>query len=287
MGFFDGVHIGHRRIIDETLATAAHNDAAAVVVTFDAHPSTVVAPSRVPPLLQTLPQRLRTIAAEGVGTILLFHFDGPFSRQPADGFIRSLVRDLPGVLSIHVGANFHFGFRRSGNVAVLSNLGQELGFTVHGISAVTASGEPVSSTRIRDAVGAGQLDLASALLDRPYSLAGRIVHGDGLGRQLGFPTANIDTTGLVIPPGGVYLVQSGCAAPSLKGVLNIGVRPTLNDPTPRLQVEAHLLGFDGDLYGQELELVFRRKIRDERKFPSLEALRAQIARDVEFARSAE
>ena len=286
IGFFDGVHVGHQRIISETVADARREGALALVVTFDVHPSTIVAPQRVPPLLQTLPQRLRTIGDQGADAILLLHFDEAFSRQTGEVFVRKLAGDLRYIHSVRVGANFYFGFHRSGNVALLSQLGKELGFSVDALAPVTLDGKPVSSTRLRDSVRAGDLKLASRMLNRPYSLAGTVVRGDGLGRQLGFPTANIDTTGLVLPPGGVYLAHTRGLEPSRRAMVNIGLRPTLNDPAPQLRVEAHLIGFEGDLYGKELELEFGRKVRDEQKFPSLEALRTQIARDVEFASSA-
>ncbi|HWI58738.1 MAG TPA: riboflavin kinase, partial [Bacillota bacterium] len=170
--------------------------------------------------------------------------------------------------------------KRSGNVELLKRLGAELGFTVHGLAAVALDGLPVSSTRIREAIRAGNLDGASQMLGRAYSIAGKVVRGDCLGRQLGFPTANLDTTGLVLPPTGVYAVQAETSGQHYRSVLNIGYRPTVNNPQPALRVEAHLLGFEGDLYGQELEVVFVEKLREEKRFGSLEALREQIALDI-------
>ena len=219
-----------------------------------------------------------------------------------------------------------FGHKRGGNVALLKKLGKEMNFTVHGLAAVSLDGKPVSSTRIREAIVAGDLDDASQMLGRAYSLAGAVVRGDRLGHELGFPTANIDATGLALPPNGVYaahvsipsLLSAGSALRTLnalrpstdpegsvscvvpfhtprpsplalpktyRAVLNIGTRPTLQNPDPQLRVEVHLLDFEGDLYGQELEIIFVERLRAEKKFASLTELRAQIARDIADAQS--
>jgi riboflavin kinase/FMN adenylyltransferase len=163
---------------------------------------------------------------------------------------------------------------------LLRRLGAELNFLVRGTAAVSLDGKTVSSTRIREAIACGHLDDASQMLGRAYSLAGTVVRGDGLGRQLGFPTANMHVSGLVLPPGGVYAVQALVGGKAWRAVLNIGFRPTLKNPARQLQVEAHLIDFHGDLYGQELELVFVERLRDEKKFSSLTELREQIARDI-------
>jgi riboflavin kinase/FMN adenylyltransferase len=255
-----------------------------VAVTFDRHPSVVVAPDRVPPLIYSLPQKLRAVAALGVDVTWLIHFDEAFSQRTGAEFIRDLAQDFGNLHSVCVGADFHFGHKRSGNVAVLRELGEELGFVVHGLSAVALDGQTISSTRIRDAIRAGQLDAASQMLGRNYSICGTVRKGDQLGRKLGFPTANLDVTGLVLPPNGVYAIHVLARGKTHRAVLNIGVRPTLQSPAPELHVEAHLLDFNADLYGQELELSFVRWLRDEQKFPALDALRQQIARDIAAAR---
>jgi riboflavin kinase/FMN adenylyltransferase len=179
-----------------------------------------------------------------------------------------------------------FGHRRSGNVALLKTLGAELNFTVHGLAAVALDGQTVSSTRIRDAVRAGDFDAAGQMLGRTYSLSGAVAHGDKLGGQLGFPTANLDTTGVLLPPTGVYAAQVSVGEKIHRAVLNLGVRPSVKNPAPQLRLEVHLLDFSGDLYGQELEITFTPKLRDEQKFSSLEELKAQIARDIAAARAA-
>jgi riboflavin kinase/FMN adenylyltransferase len=284
IGVFDGVHLGHQQILRQTIADAHQHESRSVVLTFDRHPNTVVAPARVPPMIYSLTQKLRTLESLGVEALLLLHFDEAFSLQTGDDFVRGLVRDLGPIQSICVGANFSFGHKRSGNVDVLRRLGAELQFTVHGLSSVALDGRPVSSTRIRTAIQAGDFYAAGQMLGRPYATAGMVMRGDGLGRQLGFPTANLDTQGLVLPPRGVYGAHVETGGRTHRAVVNLGLRPTLGNPATGLRLEAHLLDFQGELYGQELELVWLEKLRDEQKFASLEALREQIARDIEASK---
>lgn len=284
LGFFDGVHLGHQQIIRQTIADARQHEALSLVITFDRHPNTVVAPERVPPLIYSLPQKLKQIELLGVDALLLLQFDKAFSLQTGEEFIRALSRDLGQIRSICVGANFSFGHKRSGNVESLRRLGAELNFSVHGMAAVSLAGKTVSSTRIREAITAGKLDAASQMLGRPYSLSGEVVRGDGLGRQLGFPTANLLTDGLVLPPKGVYAVRAELPHGSFRAVLNIGIRPTLQSRRPQVQVEAHLLDFSEDLYGRMLEVVLVDKLRNECKFNSMQELREQIAKDILEAR---
>src|ERR1044071_22267 len=283
LGFFDGVHLGHQQIVRQTVHDSRLHDGVALVITFDQHPNTVVAPERVPPLIYSLPQKLKAIAELGADSLLLIHFDKQFSRQTGEEFVRGLARELKTVQSICVGAEFVFGYKRGGDVNLLKRLGAELNFTVHGLSAVSLDGKVVSSTRIRETIQAGDLAPASQMLGRAYSLAGKVIRGDGLGKQLGFPTANIDFNGLVVPPKGVYAVHAENADGRWRAVLNIGLRPTLQNPNPKLQVEAHLMDFHGDLYEQELEITFLNKLREEKKFGSLKELREQISKDIEAA----
>ncbi len=286
IGVFDGVHLGHQQVIRQTLADARQHEGVPVVITFDRHPNAIVAPERVPPMLYSLPQKLRAIESLGVTNTLLIRFDRSFSEQTGEQFIRRLACDFGHLHSVCVGSEFTFGHKRSGNVALLKQLGAELKFTVHGLAAIALDGEAVSSTRIREAVRAGDFDAASQMLGREYSVAGSVVRGDQLGRKLGFPTANLDVTGLVLPPNGVYAVHARVRGGDLRGALNLGLRPTLASPTPRLQCEVHLLDFAEEIYGEELELTFATKLRDERKFSSLDALKAQIAADIAAARAA-
>jgi riboflavin kinase/FMN adenylyltransferase len=283
IGFFDGVHLGHQQIIRQTITDARQHEALALSVTFDCHPSSVVAPERAPALIYPLAQKLQVIESLGVDATLLVHFDKEFSQQSGECFIRSLARDAGQIRSICVGANFVFGHKRTGNVELLRKLGAELGFVVHGLAAVALDGKAVSSTRIRQAIAAGNLDAAGQMLGRGYSLVGKVVPGDQLGRKLGFPTANVDIVGLVVPPSGVYAAQAKSGGVFHRAVVNIGSRPTLQNSQPQLRVEAHLLDFEDDLYGQDLELVFIEKLREEKKFPSIADLRDQIARDISDA----
>jgi riboflavin kinase/FMN adenylyltransferase len=280
IGVFDGMHLGHQQIIRQTISDARQHDAMAVVLTFDRHPNSIVAPDRVPPLIYSLPQKLRAMESLGADAVLLIQFDKKFSEQTGDEFIRSLAREFGKIHSVCVGADFVFGHKRSGNAAFLKKLGTELNFIVHGSAAVSLDGEIVSSTRIREVIRAGDFDAASQMLGRPYAISGRVVEGDRLGRQLGFPTANLDATNLMLPPNGVY---SGCAklnAKLYRVALNIGLRPTAASGKPQLRVEAHLLDFSGELYGEELEVELGEKLRDEQKFASVTELRKQIARDI-------
>ena len=285
IGVFDGVHLGHQQVIRQTLGDARQHEGVPVVITFDRHPNAVVAPDRVPPMLHSLPQKLRAIESLGIANTLLIRFDRAFSEQTGEQFIRSLARDFGHLHSVCVGSEFTFGHKRSGNVALLKQLGAELKFIVHGLAAVSLDGEPVSSTRIREAVRTGDLDSASQMLGREYSIAGSVIRGDQLGRKLGFPTANLEVAGLILPPNGVYAVHARVAGREHRGALNLGLRPTLANPTPRLQCEVHLLDFAEEIYGEELELTFATKLRDEQKVPDLAALQSQIHRDLAAARA--
>jgi riboflavin kinase/FMN adenylyltransferase len=284
IGTFDGVHLGHQQVIRQAVADARQHEGLAVVVTFDRHPNSIVAPDRVPPQIYSQPQKLRAIASLGVDATLIIPFTREFSALSAEDFVRELVTQLAPVQSICVGSSFVFGRKRSGDVALLQRLGKELNFVVHGIAAVALDSEMVSSTRIREAVRTGEFSRASQMLGREYALAGLVTHGDEMGQKLGFPTANLDARGLLVPPNGVYAAHASVAGARHRAAVNIGLRPTLASPVPELRVEAHLLDFHSDLYGQEMELTFVAKLRDEQKFPSLEELRAQITRDVAAAR---
>jgi riboflavin kinase / FMN adenylyltransferase len=284
IGVFDGVHLGHQQVIRQSVFDARQHEGLALVVTFDRHPNEVVAPKRTPPLIYSLPQKLRVIASFEVEAALLVHFDRAFSEIPAEQFIRDLVRDLGQVYSVCVGSTFTFGHKRRGDVSLLERLGGELGFKVHGLSALALDGERVSSTRIREAIRRGNLDGASQMLGRAYSLSGTVVEGDHLGKQIGFPTANLNVAGLVLPPPGVYAAHADLRGQTFRAAVNIGSRPTLGNSGPS-RVEVHLLDFFEDIYGEEVEIAFVDKLREEQKFPSLDALKEQIARDIESART--
>lgn len=285
IGVFDGVHLGHQQIIRQTIADAHQHDAIALVMTFDRHPNSIVAPERVPWLIYSPTQKMRTIESLGTNAMLEIRFDKSFSEKTGEGFIRELADGLGKIQSVCVGADFVFGHRRSGNVTLLKKLGAELSFLVHGLSAVSLDGRVVSSTRIREAIRAGDFDAASQMLGRPYAISGGIVEGDRRGRELGFPTANLDAGGLELPPNGVYFGSTKLRGKRHRVALNIGFRPTVAADKPQLRVEAHLLDFDGNVYGEELEVEIAGKLREERKFASPAELREQIAKDIAQVRA--
>jgi riboflavin kinase/FMN adenylyltransferase len=255
-----------------------------VAVTFDRHPSSVLAPDQAPPLVYPLEKRLEVLRDSGMRAALLLHFDLALSRVAARDFIGGLAEGFGRLASVSVGANFAFGHRRAGDLRLLQEMSVPLGFQARDIQPVLVAGEAVSSTRLRDAIRAGRFDLAGDLLGRPYSLVGRVVSGDQLGRRIGFPTANLDVSGLVTPPPGVYAARVCSGSVWHAAAVNIGHRPTVASPESPLRVEAHLLDFEGDLAGSSLELVFLAKTREEIKFPSLEALQARIRDDIAFVR---
>ena len=285
IGMFDGVHLGHQQVLRQAIEDSHQHEARSVAVTFDRHPASVIAQGRATALLQTRDQRLRAIESLGIDAVLLIEFDTAFSRKPGATFVRELTDGFSAIHSICVGAKFTFGHKRDGNVELLRTLGQVLGFHVHGLQAVSLDGQAVSSTRIRAAVRDGHLDAAGQMLGRTFAIEGTVIEGDRRGRELGFPTANLDTDGLVLPPNGVYAAHVRLGQEAHRAVLNIGLRPTLAKPEPTLQVEAHLLDFDGELYGQVMEIEFVEQLRDEQRFDSTDELAAQISRDIEHART--
>lgn len=284
IGVFDGVHLGHRQVLQQTLDEAGQREGIPIAITFDVHPAKILFPERAPRMIYPLEKKLALLEALGFEHALLIRFTPEFSRIEAGDFIRDLANGFKPLSGICVGSGFTFGRRRSGNVELLHRLGSELSFTVSDLAAVALDAERVSSTRIRKAVAEGRLGDASQMLGRSYTLGGSVIHGDQLGRQLGFPTANLDVADLVIPPPGVYAAHALHARGNHRAAVNIGMRPTLSNPNPCLHVEAHLTGFDGDLYGQSLELQFVRRLRSEMKFPNLNALKEQIAKDVALVR---
>ncbi len=280
IGFFDGVHLGHQHILRQTISDAAEHGALSVAVTFDRHPNVIVAPARVPPLIYPLSKKLRVLESLAVDAACVLPFDNAFSAKSGEQFCRDLAAGFNRLESVSVGRAFVFGHRRSGDVDLLKSMGEKLRFRVHPVAELKLDGEPVSSTRVRELVAAGDFDMAGQMLGRPYTLAARVVKGAGVGRQLGFPTANLDVTGLLTPPGAVYAARAEIGGQTYRAAVNIGRRPTVEAAAANLQVEAHLLDFEADLVDRDLEITFIQKLRDEQKFPSLAALRGQIARDV-------
>ncbi len=281
-GVFDGVHPGHRAVLQCALDAARSVGGTAVALTFDPHPSKILRPENSARLLTSTRHKLRLMEEFGMTAVLVIPFDKAFAAVEAEDFLRGLTAAAPQLVRICVGKGWRFGHERRGDGALLRLMGQELGFETSEVESVQIDGTTVSSTMIRKMVEAGDLSGVRRFLGRNYSVLGTVMPGDGLGRQLGFPTANLAAHNEQFPPDGVYSVRVRTDAADLSGVANIGTRPTVKSGGERL-LEIHLIGFDGDLYGQDVEAEFLRFLRPEQKFPDLAALRAQIAVDVESA----
>lgn len=291
IGAFDGVHRGHRQVITTLRGLAAERDLRTVVVTFDRHPASVVRPDSAPLLLTDLDQKLELLADCGVDATFVVRFDEERSGQSAEDFV---IADLVGSLRtelVTVGSDFHFGKGRAGNVGMLQEMGARLGFETLAHELVDLDGNPsdhsVSSTRIRAALRSGDLEAANAMLGRPHEVRGVVGHGDGRARDLGFRTANLAVPeAICLPADGIY--AGWCRTPDGRDhacAISLGRRPTFYEFADTSLLEAHLLDFDGDLYGQELAVRFVARLRDERKFDSVEALIEQMGRDVDRCRS--
>jgi riboflavin kinase/FMN adenylyltransferase len=285
IGVFDGVHLGHRAVIERALSDARKEKGTAVVVTFDPHPIRLLRPDQAPRLLTSTPHKIRLIRALGVERLLIIPFDRTFAATAPADFIRALAAAARPLREICVGFEWSFGKNRAGNLALLDKLGHELGFDEIGVPAVEVEGQVVSSTLIRRAVEAGDLAEAARFLGRDYTILGTVTKGAQLGRTLGFPTANLSAHNEQFPPNGVYAVEIALGDRRLRGVVNIGVRPTIENTGGERVIEVHLFDFAEDIYGEDLEITFRRFLRPEQKFPSLDALREQIAADVVSARA--
>jgi riboflavin kinase/FMN adenylyltransferase len=286
VGNFDGVHRGHQALVAAARARARASSGTAVALTFDPHPARVVDPRNAPPALMTLDQRAEVLGGLGVDALVVVPFDADRAAQPADEFAREVLADTLGARAVVVGATFRFGRGRAGDAALLSRLGGTLGFEVVPIPPVEHGGSPISSTRIREELQAGRVEEAGALLGRPFFVDGRVVRGDGRGRTLGIPTANLDVVNEVLPARGVYAgwcrtLDAG-ASPRWPAVVNLGHRPTFAGS--QTTVEAHLLEGEPDLYGRLLRLEFAARLREERRFPGPEALIEQIRQDIARAR---
>jgi riboflavin kinase / FMN adenylyltransferase len=289
VGNLDGVHRGHQALVAATIENARRRGRAAVVLTLDPHPARLLAPDRAPAAIMTLAQKAESLEALGVDALLVLPFTQAVAAQVPRVFAASvLVRDLAASVVV-VGENFRFGHDRVGTLATLEELGRELGFEVAGVPAVLHEGVPVSSSRIRQAISQGQVEEAALMLGRPHRLDGQVVEGEGRGRTIGVPTANVLPYNEIRPGKGVYAchVRLGPGGPGpgpadLRAVVNVGERPTFGGIGTT--IEAHLLDFQGDLYGQTLRLEFAARIRGEQRFASADELVAQIQRDIASAR---
>ena len=283
LGNFDGVHRGHRKILDRLHRVAGERGATSVVMTFDPHPPRVVRPDRAPALLMTKAQKLAAIAAAGVQGAAIVRFTQELSHWEPETFVKTVLVDWLHVSEVWVGANFLFGHDRTGNFSMLRDLGARYGFKAEKIDPVRYKDFVVSSTRVRRLVSEGRMDEAGALLGHEYVLDGTVMRGDQRGRTIGFPTANLCTENELLPPHGVYATTVQIRDVMHASVTNIGVRPTV-DNSGRTTIESHIFNFDRDLYGVSIRLGFVQRLRDERAFESLEQLQAQIAADCARAR---
>lgn len=283
IGNFDGVHLGHQAILVSVTTAAKARSAPSLVVTFDPHPLAVVAPSRRPKLLQTRRQKLETLESCGLDGVLILPFDRELASLDGEGFFGSYLAERLRFASVHVGRNFRFGRARGGDLQMLESIGKSRGFRVVGVPHVEVGDETVSSSAIRLAVEAGDVERARAMLGRPYAIAGRVVRGEGRGRLMEFPTANLAVENELLPRRGVYVTETAAFATRVPSITNIGVRPTFGGTT--LAVETHLIDVDEDLYDERLEVRFLARLRDERKFGGPGELADQIARDRAAAQS--
>ncbi len=282
-GVFDGVHRGHRKVLQAVLAWARERGVSAMVVTFDRHPAEVLSGKPVP-LVSPLGERLRLIGELGIDFCLVLNFTREFAKTSAEEFVRDVVAGRVGAAGIVLGHDSRFGRDRAGDIDVLSRLGGDLGLEVRNCEPEHVRGRPVSSSLVREAIFAGRLEEARFLLERPPSVIGTAVRGDRRGTALGFPTANLELHHAVRPPPGVYAAEVPLDGRAWRGVVNIGTRPTFGAGAVE-GLEVHLLDYPGgDLYGRVLEVRFLSRIRDERKFESADALRKQIQADIDSVR---
>lgn len=284
LGNFDGMHRGHQKILDRVRRRATERGAAAVAVTFDPHPPRIVRPDKAPPLIMTHAQKLEALERAGMDAVAVVRFTEDLSRWEPDVFVETVVVDWLEASEVWVGANFLFGHERAGNFTLLRSLGARLGFRAEKIDPVRYKEFVVSSTRVRRLVAEGRVDEAAALLGHPFCLDGIVRPGDARGRTIGFPTANLETDNELIPPVGVYATTATVDEVVHPAVTNVGQRPTFGDEGPRT-IETHIFDLTRDLYGVPLRLAFVQRLRDERRFENVEALKAQIASDCEQARA--
>jgi riboflavin kinase/FMN adenylyltransferase len=283
IGNFDGVHLGHQALLQELLAAARERGLVAAVVIFEPHPRELFAPLQAPARLTSLREKLELFSGLGVERVHVCRFDAQFAKIGAAQFINVLHQELSARFVL-IGDDFRFGSGRSGDFALLEKIGAKDGFAVQAVHSFKQDGVRVSSTAIRAALAAGQLRAAQRYLGRHYSISGRVVHGDGMGKKIGYPTANILIKPVRPPLSGIYVVNAHVEGLGvLRGVASLGVRPTVKDDAKPV-LEAHLFEFSQQIYRKHLRVEFLQKLRDEQKYPDLAALTRQIAADVEQAR---
>ena len=277
LGNFDGLHRGHQKIMERVKRGALEHGGCPMAMTFDPHPPRVVRPDKAPPLLMTKAQKLEALERSGLQAVAVVRFTHELSRWDPETFVRNVLVDWLHVAEVWVGANFLFGRNRSGNFSLLRTLGQKYGFRAEKIDPVRYKEFVVSSTRVRRLVSEGRMDEAGGLLGHPYYLDATVVEGRRKGREIGFPTANLCTENELVPPDGVYATTLTIDGVVRASLTNIGVRPTFGES--ERTIETHVLDFDGDLYGKPVRLAFVLRLRDERRFEDVDALRAQLEAD--------
>lgn len=277
LGNFDGVHLGHQGAIEQVLARANELGVPSVVVTFEPHPVSVLRPEMAPRRILSADQKTRVVASYGINRLVTIRFTDSFSQTEPPDFVSEFLVSRLGVSELVLGANFRFGRSRSGDLESLSALGAKFGFRVHTLSPSLYEGSMISSSRIRQVLASGELEKATAMMGRAYFVEGTVIRGDGRGRPLGFPTANLDLLGDLLVDDGVYVTSTEVDGHKYKSMTHLGTRPTFG--VNERAVETHLLGYDGDLYGSTLKLSFYSRIRGTIAFDSPDQLVEQLERD--------
>jgi riboflavin kinase/FMN adenylyltransferase len=279
LGVFDGLHLGHQLIIKTVVDRARSIGAVPTVITFEPHPRAVLHPESAPPLLQTLDQKIEAMGVLGIEQTIVIHFDQAFAQIRAEDFLRDIIASRLHAQEVYLGRGFSFGHNREGNIDLLRRVSQELKFVADEVPEVRLRGKRIGSTVVRQLLLDGRVNLARRMLGRPYGVEGPVARGDARGVGLGFPTANVQPHNRVIPRRGVYVTATLIGAQWRRSVTNIGVRPTFGDALEP-SVETHVIDWSGDLYGDVLRVRFLHRLRDEKKFGSIDELKAQIERDV-------
>jgi len=284
IGVFDGVHRGHQAVISTSAEHARAASGTPVVVTFDPHPEKVLRPESAPHLLSATQHKIALIRALGVEHLLIINFDKQFAATEPEDFVQQLVTHSKPLREICVGHEWSFGKKRRGNLDLLKKLGANMNFDVVGILPVKINGAVVSSTAIRQAIEKGDLTKAAEMLGHEYTILGTVTRGDNLGKKIGFPTANLSAHSEQFPPNGVYAAEARIDGELYRGVINLGIRPTVSSGKSERVLEIHLFDFNRDIYGRDVEVRFLKFLRPEKKFENLDALVHQIRQDVEQAR---
>ena len=279
LGVFDGLHIGHQLIMKTVVERAQAIGAVPTVITFDPHPRAVLHPESAPPLLQTFDQKVEGFGVLGIEQTIVVRFTKEFSEIGAHDFLREVVKERLHAQEVYLGKGFAFGHDREGNIDLLKRVGKELGFVAGEVPEVSLRNRRVSSSKIRDLLSRGEVNLARRMLGRPYGVEGRVEHGAERGHQLGFPTANLRPQNRVIPRNGVYVTGTLIDGKWRRSVTNVGVRPTF-ESAAEPSVETFVMNWSGDLYGDVVRVRFLHRLRDEQKFSSLDELKRQISKDV-------